>query len=121
MGPNAEEALASFFQSLGHPIRMQILHLLQAAGEMNVGQIVERLGLTQGHVSNHLACLRTCGAVSARQEGRWVYYRLSGDGVRQILEVGRRLVDPRAEEIAACPVLMAELRSPAGEVGTGQP
>ena len=105
---SSEEVLAAFFRSLGNPVRMRILLLLQMEGELNVGQLVERVGLTQGHVSNHLCCLRTCGAVATRQEKRSVYYRLASDEVRQILDVARLAVGDRAAQIIGCPVLKRE-------------
>lgn len=109
MRQNPEEALANFFRSLGNPVRMRILLLLQVEGELNVGELVHRLGLTQGHVSNHLCCLRTCGAVVTRQAKRSVYYRLAGDEIRNILDVARLAVGDRADQIIACPVLKREI------------
>lgn len=119
MSKDSLEALVAFFQSLGNSVRMRILLLLQAEGEMNVGQLVERLGLTQGHVSNHLSCLRTCGAVCSRQEGRWVYYRLAGAEVAHILDVARIHIGSQHSSVVACPVLRQEVGPGYGEGSVG--
>ncbi len=65
----APELTAKFFRGLGDPTRIKILqHLLE--GEKNVTQLVELLGLSQGRVSSHLACLRWCGYVHSYREGK---------------------------------------------------
>src|SRR6266540_2312227 len=58
--PVATDLVAKYFRGLGDPIRLRILELLRAEGELSVGELVVRLGLPQPQVSNHLACLRGC-------------------------------------------------------------
>jgi DNA-binding transcriptional ArsR family regulator len=95
------ELRAKFFHGLAHPVRLRIiLQLLD--GEKNVATLTELLGLKQAHVSNHLACLRWCGFVTARQEGRSVYYTVSDPRVREIVRLGQAVVADHAARIAAC-------------------
>ncbi|MDQ2670265.1 MAG: metalloregulator ArsR/SmtB family transcription factor [Gemmatimonadota bacterium] len=47
-----------------------------ANGEISVGQIVERMGLSQPTVSKHLKVLRDHGLVTVREDGQHRYYRL---------------------------------------------
>src|SRR5262249_14490831 len=75
--PLATDLVAKYFRGLGDPTRLRILELLRSEGELSVGALVERLGLPQPHVSNHLACLRWCGFVEARREGRLVFNRIA--------------------------------------------
>ena len=56
--PLATDLVAKYFRGLGDPIRLRILELLRYEGELSVGELVEKLGLPQPKVSNHLACLR---------------------------------------------------------------
>ncbi len=101
MPDDAAELRAKFFHGLAHPVRLLIvLQLLD--GEKNVGALMQLLGLKQAHVSNHLACLRWCGFVTARQEGRNVYYTVTDPRVREILRLGQAVVADNAERIAAC-------------------
>ena len=53
--PLPTQLVAKYFRGLGDPIRLRILELLRAEGELSVGELVTRLGLPQPQVSNHLA------------------------------------------------------------------
>src|SRR5256885_14189997 len=83
--PAATDLVAKYFRGLGDPIRLRILELLRAEGELTVGQLVERLGIAQPKVSNHLACLRWGGFVEARREHRTGFNQISDKrGVRML-------------------------------------
>ena len=62
--------------------------LLDALGnkEATVGDLVDRLGLSQPQVSKHLGVLRTVGLVSVRADGRRRWYRVNGAELRPIYE-----------------------------------
>jgi DNA-binding transcriptional ArsR family regulator len=100
--PLATDLVAKYFRGLGDPSRLRILELLRAHGELSVGELVERLELPQPKVSNHLACLRWCGFVEARREGRTVYNRIADPRVQAMLELAESLLDDNAEHVAAC-------------------
>ena len=65
----ALSAAACLFRSLGDPARLAILRHL-ALGEHRVVDLTAHLGLAQSTVSAHLACLRDCGLVESRPQGR---------------------------------------------------
>lgn len=67
--------MASTFEVLAEPRRREILDLLRD-GERPVGDLVERLALTQPTVSKHLRVLRTAGLVEVRQDAQRRWYRL---------------------------------------------
>lgn len=92
---------AKFFHGLAHPVRLRIVTLL-VDGEKNVGELTRILGLRQAHVSNHLACLKWCGFVTTRQEGRSVYYGVVDPRIREIVALGQGVVRDNAAHIAAC-------------------
>ena len=69
---------------------------------MSVSDLVAAVGAAQSKVSNHLACLRWCGFVDARRDGRTVRYRVSDRRVEQLLALGRALLADNAEHVAAC-------------------
>jgi len=71
------------FNAVAEPRRREILDLL-AAGERSVGDIVERLGLTQPQTSKHLRVLREVGLVDVREHGRQRLYRLDGRPLKPI-------------------------------------
>jgi len=100
--PARSDLVAKYFRGLGDPIRLRILDFLRSEGELSVGALVERLGLPQPQVSNHLACLRWCGFIEARREHRMIYNRIADQRVEQMLELARNLLEDNAEHIAAC-------------------
>jgi DNA-binding transcriptional ArsR family regulator len=100
--PLATDLVAKYFRGLGDPIRLRILELLRSEGELSVGELVERLALPQPQVSNHLACLRWCGFVEARREGRAVFNRIADPRVEAMLQLARSVLADNDEHVAAC-------------------
>ena len=100
--PVRVDLVAKYFRGLGDPIRVRILELLRAQGELSVGALVEQLGESQPKVSNHLACLRWCGFVEARREHRMVYNRISDRRVSAMLDLAHALLADNEEHVAAC-------------------
>jgi ArsR family transcriptional regulator, cadmium/lead-responsive transcriptional repressor len=101
------QVLGAFFQGLSDPTRVRILELL-AKRPRTVTELVEALGLAQGRVSSHISCLRWCGYVEARVEGRYNRYRLVDERVREILRLGEAIVRDNAERLTSCLVLATE-------------
>ncbi len=100
----AEEALelkAKLFRGLAEPSRLALLEALRQS-ERSVGELVAATGLSQANASAHLACLRDCGLVSSRSEGRFVYYRVAGREVERMLAHADGTLAALAERIAAC-------------------
>ncbi len=96
---------ADFWQALSHPIRLRVLEALRCEGALNVGQLVDRLGIGQGHLSNHLACLKNCGLVTTKAQGRYVYYHLADDRVPTLLDVGEAIFRDHWAGVATCAVV----------------
>ena len=71
------QTLANLFKAFSEPIRLRILVLLLAKGELCVCDLVETLALSQSVTSRHLAYLRNNDIVTARREGVWMYYQLT--------------------------------------------
>ncbi len=95
---------AKFFRGLGDPTRVRILEYL-LEGEKNVGEIVGFLSAPQSTVSMHLTCLRWCGYVSSRKEGRHVYYQVTDARVRELIRLARAVIADNAQAILACQII----------------
>lgn len=80
----------AFLRSIASRHRLMILCAL-VEGEMQVGELVRRLGLSQSNLSQHLARLREEGLVAPRREGTTVFYRIGSDRVQPILAALYRL------------------------------
>lgn len=85
MASNAMEA-SNFLKAISHEGRLMILcHL--ASGEKSVTELESLLSARQAAVSQQLSRLRLEGLVSPRREGKTIYYRLTDDRPKQIMEV----------------------------------
>lgn len=85
--------MADIFSVVADPTRRELLGALLTAygadatgGELSVGQLVEKLGVSQPTVSKHLRVLRDIGLVTSREEGQHRYYRLDPEPLLHIEE-----------------------------------
>lgn len=82
---NAQRA-SNFLKAISHEGRLMILcHL--ASGEKSVTELEDLLSARQAAVSQQLSRLRLEGLVTPRRDGKTIYYRLTDDRPRQIIEV----------------------------------
>lgn len=92
-------------KALSNESRLLVLCFLVEAGELSVGELTERVGLSQSALSQHLAKLREEGLVATRKESQSVFYRVC---------------DPKAEQVLAllhqiyCPELGQDVRAANG-------
>jgi len=71
------------FTALAEASRRDLLEAI-GAGEVTVGELVDRLGLSQPQVSKHLGVLRAVDLVHVRTEGRHRWYRVNGPALKPI-------------------------------------
>ena len=93
---------AKLFRSLGDPMRLAIIELL-AGGERRVTDLVTELQTSQPNVSGHLACLKDCGLVLDRPQGRAVLYRLARPELFELLRSAEGVLEAAGQQIALCP------------------
>ena len=74
----------AFLRSLASRHRLMILCIL-LEGEMSVGELGTRLGLTQSNLSRHLATLRDEGLLGTRRERTTIFYRITSERVLPML------------------------------------
>lgn len=68
--------VSTYFRALADPLRIQIIELLRNQ-ELCVCELCEKIDVSQSKLSFHLKNLKEANLVTARQEGRWIYYRLN--------------------------------------------
>ena len=78
------EKFAEIFKALANKTRLQILTGV-LENECNVKEIVEKLGVPQSTVSQHLSIMRNKGIIKGRREGAKMCYRVTDELVRMIL------------------------------------
>jgi len=98
------DLLARFFRALGDPTRLRLLSLLSER-ERTVTELVEAVGAPQGRISTHLGCLRWCGLVTARREGRQMIYAITDPRVRTLLGTADAMLRDYAAGVASCGVI----------------
>ena len=95
-------AAVCLFRSLADPTRLAIVRHL-ALGEHRVVDLTAHLGLAQSTVSGHLSCLRDCGLVAARAEGRASLYSLARPELLDLLAAAETLLAATGDVVALCP------------------
>lgn len=99
--PQAIALKSKLFYGFSDPSRLSILEALQEK-PLNVGEIVEKTGLSQSNVSNHLSCLHGCGLVTRQPKGRYVIYQLSDSRVSDLLRLADELLSDVAKGVYQC-------------------
>ncbi len=78
------DMVADFLSAIGNGKRLAIVcHLLEE--EMSVGEIAQKVGLSQSALSQHLAKLRSMDLVETRRERQMIYYSCHSKPVREVL------------------------------------
>ena len=81
--PLDHEQAQLLLRALADPIRLRVIEAL-GQGERCVCDLSSELGLAQSKLSFHLRVLRDAGLIAARQQGRWVYYRLQPSAMSRL-------------------------------------
>nr|WP_219923948.1 metalloregulator ArsR/SmtB family transcription factor [Nocardioides campestrisoli] len=101
--PAALDAAACLFHGFSDPSRLAIVRHL-ALGEHRVVDLTEHLGLAQSTVSQHLACLKDCGLVTSRPQGRASMWSLDhSEAVLALLAAAERLLAATGDAVTLCP------------------
>ncbi|HUX27592.1 MAG TPA: metalloregulator ArsR/SmtB family transcription factor [Terracidiphilus sp.] len=80
---------ADIFQALAHPTRIAIIELL-GSGELSAGELIEKLGMEQANISQHLGVLRAKQIVVKRKAGNQVFYSVRDPILLEVLVLMRR-------------------------------
>ncbi|WP_067172063.1 ArsR/SmtB family transcription factor [Microtetraspora niveoalba] len=100
------QAKADFFRTLGHPVRIRVLELLQD-GPLPVRDLLAGIEVEASNLSQQLAVLRRAGIVTSTREGSTVVYALSSNDVADLLRAARRIL---TDMLSGQGELLAELR-----------
>lgn len=87
-GDDDIERASRSLKAIAHPLRLKIVCFL-GEREINVQDIVERVGTTQSNISQHLAIMRDKGILSSRKAANRVYYRVSDTRTLRLVSMMR--------------------------------
>lgn len=79
------EAASQLLKTIGNPSRLMVLCTL-VQGEFAVGELNDRLAMSQSNLSQHLAILRRERLVQTRREAQTIFYSLQSNEVRSLIE-----------------------------------
>ena len=96
------QVACKLFNGFADRTRLAILVEL-ARDERRVTDLVRTLNGSQGNISGHLACLKDCGLVLDRPEGRQVFYRIARPEVLEVLRSAEALLAVTGQAIKLCP------------------
>jgi DNA-binding transcriptional ArsR family regulator len=99
---------AQFFRALAHPVRIRLLEVLSARGEMTVQELQKTLSVDQPIVSQQLARLRASGIVASAKEGATMRYRLADEQISDLLMTAKQILN---RHLVGVQSLLHELRS----------
>ena len=81
-------------KALSNENRLLIMCYLTEAEEMSVGELAEKIGLSQSALSQHLGKLRDEGLVATRRQSQTIHYRVRDPKVAQVLSLLHDLFCP---------------------------
>jgi len=85
LAENAQH-VAAILKQLANPYRLMILCCI-STGELTVGDLNQQIDLSQSALSQHLAKLRESKIVTTRRESQTIYYRISNQKIKYLLDV----------------------------------
>lgn len=81
--------------------RLQILECIKDQ-EKTVSQIVEEINGNQSNISQHLACLKGCGIIVGRNEGKYCFYGLRNQQIKELLVMFDVVLADVQNNVACC-------------------
>src|SRR5438270_6371068 len=100
------QAKAELFRTLGHPVRIRVLELLQD-GPMSVRDMLVELDIEASSLSQQLAVLRRAGILTSYRADGSVVYELAASDVAELMQAARRFL---TEVLADQHVLLTQLK-----------
>ena len=91
---------AEMCQVFSHPKRLEVINVLRD-GEMTVGELAQRVGLTVGNLSQHLSMMKERHILLSRKEGNMVYYRIMNPKLIRFFDMRREMLFEQIRQDAA--------------------
>ena len=83
---------ALVLRAVNHKLRQLILNLIHQNGRMTVTSLYIKLRLEQSVTSQHLAILRKAGVVQTERQGKFIFYSVGYERIKQIHQVAAELI-----------------------------
>ena len=90
---HAVKKSALILRSINHKLRQQIVELINDHGQMTVTEIYIKLRLEQSVASQHLAILRKAGFVNTNRDGKFIYYSVNVERMKELNKFVEQLLN----------------------------
>ena len=90
------------FHALSEPTRLRILEQLKD-GEQCVCELTDVFNTGQSRLSFHLRVLKEAGLINDRPEGRWTYYSLNVEGIKELASFVNALQESQPSRRSCAP------------------
>ncbi len=90
-----EHTVAAVLRAGGHPIRVQILELLNSEGEVSVNEICRKIHSEQSLTSHHLMLLTKAGFIRGTRHGKFIYYEIDSHELYALLDTVKKYLAQR--------------------------
>lgn len=97
------------FKALGDRTRLEIIEMLREFGEMSVSDIQAKLGKEQNLISHHLACLKNCGIVTSKKDGKSVIYSIRNKRILRLITISDEHVRSLLESVLSCEIVKGKV------------
>ena len=101
METNKLDIKVKLIHGFSNKTRLLILESIKE-NEKTVSQIVEDINGNQSNISQHLACLKGCGIIVGRNEGKYYYYSLRNDHIKELLTMVDVVLNDVEKDITCC-------------------
>jgi len=81
-------------RALNHPLRKEMLYLIDHRKRITVTEIYVKLRLEQSVASQHLAILRKANIVNTTRDGKFIYYSVNVQRVEEVASMIDKLAQP---------------------------
>lgn len=78
--------IADVLKTIAHPVRLDIIKLLERSDKLCVNDIVEHTKIEQSLLSHHLTKMKDRGILSSKREGKHIYYSISMANIPSIFD-----------------------------------
>ena len=82
--PREAADLAPVFAALGDPVRLRLLSIVAAEGEVCSCNLEDPLGKSQPTISHHTRVLSEAGLIQGERRGRWMWWRIPPDRLDEV-------------------------------------
>jgi len=84
---------AMILRAVNHKLRQQILKQIDESGKITVTELYVKLRLEQSVASQHLAILRKAGFVKTYRDGKYIYYSVNTDRLKELNKIVEELLN----------------------------